>query len=81
MATQYPPMPGPPPQIFTHEHVAGWERELQNLAVADWILQKAERAGVPVEATRRDCDALCQFFQRMIAEETGQQASNPLPRV
>ena len=77
----YPPLEGPPPQIFTDEHVRGWEQQLHNLAVANAIISKGERMGITMEQTRRDCDGLCEFFHRALAEERGQQAEHPLPVV
>jgi hypothetical protein len=74
----YPPTEGPVPQVFTDQHIREWEQQLQNLAVANAIIQKCERCGIPVQTSRQDCDALCSFFQAMLAEERGQQTPNPL---
>jgi hypothetical protein len=74
----YPPIEGPIPQIFTEDHIREWEQQLQNLAVANAIIQKCERCNIPVAASRADCDGLCAFFHAMLAEERGQQAANPL---
>ncbi len=75
----YPPLDQPVPQIFTNEHVKAWEEQLRNLAVADAVIKKCERCNIPVQTSRTECDALCDFYQGMIAEETGQQSTNPRP--
>lgn len=75
----YPPMDGPLPQVYSSEHVKAWEEQLRNLAVADAVIKKCERCNIPVQASRTECDALCDFFQAMIAEETGQQTPSPRP--
>jgi len=76
---EYPPLSVPAPSPYTDDHIREWEQQLQNLAVADAIIKKCERCKIPVDASRRDCDGLCEFFQRMIAEERGQQAARPAP--
>lgn len=75
----YPQLQGAPPQIFTPDHVRDWEAGLQQLAVTNAVIQKCERCNIPVQTSRQECDSLCDFFHRMIDEERGQQAANPLP--
>lgn len=79
MAANYPPMDQPMPQIYSHEHVKEWEEQLRNLAVADAVIKKCERCKIPVQTSRTECDSLCEFFQAMIEEERGQQATRPHP--
>lgn len=74
----YPPLDGPEPQIYTQEDVANWYQQLQNLAVANAIIKKCERCNVPVDPSRKECDALCVFYQNLIREEQQQQARSPL---
>lgn len=73
----YPPIDGPPPQVWTEQHTAAAEDALRQLALVDHILQKCERCKIPVTELRADCDGLCNFFQRIIAEQRGQQAELP----
>lgn len=74
----YPPLDQPVPQLYTSDHVKEWEEQLRNLAVADAVIKKCERCNIPVQTSRTECDALCDFFQGMLAEERGQQAARPL---
>lgn len=76
---EYPPLDMPEPSIYTSEHVKEWEEQLRNLAVANAVIQKCERCKIPVQTSRTECDALCEFYQTMIAEVTGQQSTRPLP--
>lgn len=78
MAANYPPLEGPEPQIFSREHIKEWEEQLRNLSVANAVINKCERCRIPVQTSRTECDSLCEFFQGLIAEETGQQATRPL---
>lgn len=76
---EYPPLNSPIPPIYTQDHVRDWEQALQQLAITNEVIKKCERCRIPVEASRQECDSLCEFFRHMIAEERGQQASMPAP--
>lgn len=66
---EYPPLQGPEPRIYTDEDVGNWYQQLQNLAVANAVIQKCERCNIPVEPSRRECDALCTFYHTLIEED------------
>jgi hypothetical protein len=70
----YPPLEYPVPKIFNREDVARWEEALRQLAVVNELLGQCERCKIPVAEARADCDGLCQHFQNLIAEYSGQQS-------
>lgn len=76
----YPPLEGPPPQVWTADHVRMAEDGLRQVAVTDAILKKCERCKVHVGETRAECDSLCDFFQTFLSEHKGQQ-SDLMPAV
>lgn len=75
----YPALNSPVPQLYTQDDVSTWYQQLQNLAVVDAVIKKCERCAIPVDPSRRECDALCTFFQGLIAEETAQNTTSPRP--
>lgn len=75
---EYPPLQGPEPRIYTDEDVNNWYQQLQNLAVANAVIAKCERCNIPVDPSRRECDALCTFYQGLIAEDRQQSARSQL---
>lgn len=74
----YPPLQGPEPRIYTDEDVGNWYQQLQNLAVANAVIQKCERLNIPVDPSRRECDSLCTFYCGLIEEEKQQSARSTL---
>lgn len=75
---EYPPLNGPEPRIFTDEDVSNWYQQLQNLAVTNAVIAKCERCNIPVEPSRRECDALCTFYHGLIDEDKQQSARSHL---
>ena len=75
---EYPPLQGPEPRIYTDEDVNNWYQQLQNLAVANAVIAKCERCQIPVDPSRRECDSLCTFYQRMIEEDKQVSARSQL---
>lgn len=72
---QYPPLEGPVPSPWNHDHLRVAEDGLRSVAVTDAILRQCERCKIHVDETRKECDNLCDFFQHFLAENKGQNSS------
>lgn len=79
MAAKYDELKSQPPVIFNSDHFYDWDTAMQQLSIADHILQKCERCNMPVQEERARCDALCEFFQGLNQEWRGTQAVQPVP--
>lgn len=75
----YPPLDSMPPPLWTDQHAAAAEQALRDLAVVDHILKKCEACKIMVGQMRADCDGLCEFFTRWLAEYHNPQTANPPP--
>jgi hypothetical protein len=73
----YAKMEKDPPKIFNSDYFSSWDQAMQQLAIANWVISKCEKCGMPVEAMRAECDGLCSFFAGLNAEWRGPQAQAP----
>lgn len=59
---KYPKLTQPAPAIYTAEHYRDWDEAMRQLAIANHLIQRCEKCGMPVEQLRQECDGLCEFF-------------------
>lgn len=71
---KYPPLEEQPPNPYDDNDYRRWEEALRQLAVADHLIKRCEKCNIPTAASRADCDALCRFFNSLIAEFKGPQS-------
>lgn len=74
---KYPKLDKPLPRIFSSDHFSSWDAAMQQLAIANGILEKCEKCKMPVEGQRAECDALCEYFSGLNAEWRGPQSAAP----
>lgn len=62
------------PSPFDHNDLLQVEQMLQHLGVSEALIKRCQRCKIPVSEHDADCQALCEFYQSILAEFAGPQA-------
>lgn len=65
------------PNPLNHDDLARAEEALRQLGVTKALIERCKRCNIPVSEAESDCNALCEFLTKVIAEFTGPQS--PIP--
>jgi len=63
-----------PESPFSEQDMARIEDAYRRLSIPKGLIARCERCGIPCDQAKRDCDALEQFFAKLIAEFSSVQA-------
>lgn len=65
------------PNPLTHDDLARVEEAVRQLGVSKALIDRCKRCDIPVSEAEGDCEALCGFFAKILAEFKGPQS--PIP--